>query len=314
MSLISIIIPVYNEEEAIPLLYERLRDVIAGHRYDFEFIFIDDGSTDSSFSILKKLCNNDPRVRVLRFSRNFGSHAACLAGLTYSMGDAAAFISADLQDPPELILNLIDEWDKGHEVIIGAREKGMGRVRFFPTIYYKMVRRFALKNMPESGTDVFLIDRKVVDAVISMQEKNTSIFGLILWSGFNQQVITFKKGQRVKGVSKWTLGKKIKLFIDTFVAFSFFPIRIASVIGLLFALLGFLYAIIVILNKVLLQRPVEGWSSLMVVLLITSGTQLLMLGVIGEYVWRAVDASRKRPPFIVSEVLNIKERDKRERD
>ncbi len=305
MSLISIIIPTYNEEDNLPVLYERLKNVAEKSEHDFEFIFIDDGSTDSSFTILKDLTAKDPRVKIIRFSRNFGSHSACLAGLTYSKGDACAFISADLQDPPELIHQLIDEWKEGYEVVIGVREWEEKSLRFFPKIYYKLVKRFALKDMPESGTDVFLIDRKVIDAVTSMQEKNTSIFGLILWSGFRQRVITYKKVVRRYGVSKWTTGRKIKLFIDTFVAFSYLPIRVVSVVGFIFAFLGFLYAIAVILNRIIFKQAIEGWSSLMVVLLVTSGTQLLMLGIIGEYVWRAVDASRKRPPFIVSETVNM---------
>lgn len=305
MPLISIIIPVFNEEENINALYERLQEVTKDSANDFEFIFIDDGSTDNSFTVLKDLSSRDSRIKIIRLSRNFGSHSACLAGLMYSKGDACAFISADLQDPPELIQNLIDEWDKGYEVVIGVREWEEKSQRFLPKVYYKLVRRFALKEMPESGTDVFLIDRKVIDAVTSMDEKNTSIFGLILWSGFRQKVLTYKKRERRYGVSKWTPGKKIKLFIDTFVAFSYFPIRMVSVVGFIFAFLGFLYAIAIILNRIIFKQAIEGWSSLMVVLLVTSGTQLLMLGIIGEYVWRAVDASRKRPPFIVSETVNM---------
>jgi dolichol-phosphate mannosyltransferase len=305
VSLISIIIPVLNEEENLPALHDRLENVTKDSENDFEFIFIDDGSTDNTFNTMKALSEKDSRVKVIRFSRNFGSHSACLAGLRYSKGNACVFISADLQDPPELIGRLIDEWKNGYEVVIGVREWAEGSQRLLPRTYYRLVRRLALRNMPESGTDVFLIDRKVINAVTSMDEKNTSIFGLILWSGFKQKVITYKKMQRRYGVSKWTTGKKIKLFIDTFVAFSYFPIRMVSVTGFIFAMFGFLYAIIVILNKIILQRPVEGWTSLMIVLLMTSGVQLIMLGVIGEYVWRAVDASRKRPSFIVSETINI---------
>jgi dolichol-phosphate mannosyltransferase len=153
--------------------------------------------------------------------------------------------------------------------------------------------------MPEGGTDVFLIDRKVIDAVVSMNEKNTSVFGLILWSGFKQSLVTYKKGTRYKGISKWTTGKKIKLFIDTFVSFSYLPLRMISVLGTLFAFLGFLYASLIIFNRLLFSVPVEGWASLMVVLLVVSGVQLIMLGIIGEYLWRNFDSSRKRPAFII---------------
>jgi dolichol-phosphate mannosyltransferase len=305
LALISIIIPVYDEEENIPGLHMLLQEFAERSGDEFEFIFVDDGSSDRSFSVLRDLSGKDPRIKIIKLSRNFGSHAACLAGLSYARGDACAFISADLQDPPEMVQNLIDEWKRGHEVIIGVREWEERSLRTFPRLYYKLVRRFALKNMPEGGTDVFLIDRKVVDAVTSMKEKNTSIFGLILWSGFRQKLITYKKGIRQKGVSKWTTGKKIKLFIDTFVSFSYFPVRMISVLGILIALLGFLYALFIIANRLFFSVPVEGWASLMVVLLMVSGVQLVMLGVIGEYLWRNFDESRKRPVFIIDETVGF---------
>lgn len=308
MPLISIIIPTYNEEENLPILYGRLQGVANKSEYDFEFIFIDDGSTDRSFSILKGLSTRDPRIKIIKFSRNFGSHAACLAGLIYSKGAACTFISADLQDSPELIIEMIRKWEEGYEVVIGVREWEKDSGRYFQRLYYKLVRKFALKNMPESGTDVFLIDRKVVDAVISMGEKNTSIFGLILWSGFSQTVVSYKKGERYRGISKWTFGKKIKLFIDTFVSFSYFPLRVMSFLGITIAFVGFIYALIIITARLFYSKAIEGWSSLMVVLLLVSGVQMLMLGVLGEYLWRNFDESRKRPPFIVKDFIGMEEK------
>lgn len=307
MALISVVIPVFNEEENLPLVLERLSDAVRAGQDTFEFIFIDDGSTDGTYEALHQMSVQEPRVRVIRFSRNFGSHAACLAGLTYAKGDACAFISADLQDPPELIGTLIEQWRKGHEVVIGVRTWMDPSPRFFQGIYYRMVRRFALQTMPQEGTDVFLIDRKVVNVVVDMGEKNTSIFGLILWSGFSQTVVRYVKGSRARGVSKWTLGKKIKLFVDTFVSFSYFPIRMISLLGILFAVTGFLYALFIILNRLIYYVPVEGWASLMVVLLLVSGVQMLMLGVLGEYLWRNFDESRKRPTFIIQEKINFED-------
>ena len=308
MALVSVIIPVFNEEENLPALYQKLYEFTQQSNNNFEFIFIDDGSSDESFSFLKNLSAKDNRVRVIKFSRNFGSHAACLAGLEHSKGDACTFISADLQDPPEMIQTLIDEWKKGHEVVIGIREWDKNSVRLFQRIYYRLVRRYALQNMPKGGTDVFLIDRKVIDAVVSMKEKNTSIFGLILWSGFKQSLVTYKKGTRYKGISKWTTGKKIKLFIDTFVSFSYLPLRMISFLGIFFAFFGFLYASFIIFNRLLFLVPVEGWASLMVVLLIVSGVQLIMLGIIGEYLWRNFDSSRKRPAFIIDKRIGYEDK------
>jgi glycosyltransferase involved in cell wall biosynthesis len=306
MPLISIIIPVYNEEESLPFLYHRLSDAVRNSGNDFEFIFVDDGSSDRSFSILGNLSAEDPRIKIIKFSRNFGSHAACLAGLENSAGAACTFLSADLQDPPEIIETLIDAWLNGYEVIVGVRTWEEGSPRFLPRMYYDLVRRFALPNMPEGGTDVFLIDRKVVDAIVAMKEKNSSIFGLILWSGFKQTLIHYKKGIREKGISKWTMGKKIKLFIDTFVSFSYFPLRLISVLGILIALFGFLYAALIMFKRLFFSVPVAGWASLMVVLLIVSGIQLIMLGIIGEYLWRNLDESRKRPVFIIDQMAGFK--------
>lgn len=307
---ISIVIPTFNEEENIPLLYQRLKELSAGSAYGFEFIFIDDGSSDGSYPLLKQLSEQDQRLRVIRFSRNFGSHAACLAGMQHAAGDACSFIAADLQDPPEVVLQLAEQWMKGYDVVMGVRDRDGRGSGILSKVYWKMVRRFALKDMPETGFDVFLIDRKVVDAVSSIGEKNTSVFALILWSGFNQALVTYKKMTRQRGVSKWTLGKKIKLFVDTFVSFSFFPIRMISLIGILIALAGFMYAALVIFLRLFRAVPIEGWTSLMVVILVISGVQLIMIGVLGEYLWRNFDESRKRPSFIIREMLGMgKDRD-----
>lgn len=305
MSLISVIIPVLNEEENIAPLFRRLDSISKSSFHNFEFIFIDDGSTDNTFSVLGKIALEDPRLKIIRFSKNFGSHAACLAGLINSKGDACALISADMQEPPELIEWLIEEWRKGHEIVMGIREEEGSSVSSFSKLYYFLVQRFALKNMPEKGTDVFLIDRKVVDTIKGMKEKNTSIFGLILWSGFSQAFIPYKRVNRQKGISKWTFGKKMKLFIDTFVSFSYFPIRLISFIGMVVALIGFVYAAVVIANRLFFAKAIEGWTSLMVVLLLVSGVQLLMLGILGEYLWRSFDESRKRPPFIIKDMLGF---------
>lgn len=306
MHTVSIVIPAFNEEDNIETLYERLSAMAAQSAHAFEFIFIDDGSYDRSFTILKDLSQKDSRVKVLRFSRNFGSHAACLAGLTYASGDACAFISADLQEPPELLLELIDKWENKFETVIGIRELDANATSIFSRVYYWLVRNFALSNMPERGTDVFLIDRKVVNTIIQMNERNTSIFGLILWSGFRQAFVPYKRELRSRGISKWTLTKKMKLFIDTFVSFSFFPIRLISFFGILVALTGFVYSLYLIYHRLVHGTPIEGWTSLMVVLLFVSGIQLLMLGIIGEYLWRSFDQTRKRPAYIVSEAYGFK--------
>ncbi len=307
MSLISIIIPVFNEEDNLQVLYQKLKNISETSEHDFEFIFVDDGSSDKSFNLLQSFSNKDNRVRVLSFSRNFGSHAGCLAGLIHAQGDASAFISADMQEPPELILRLIEQWEKGHEVVFGAREGGEDYTRFFPKLYYFLVRKLALNNMPQRGTDVFLISRKVVQTIINTKEKNTSIFGLILWSGFNQTFVPYKRSVRQKGVTRWSLGKKIKLFIDTFVSFSYFPVRLISYTGFLLSCTGFLYTLVVIAGSLFFFKVVEGWIYVIGVLILLSGIQLLMLGICGEYVWRSFDESRDRPVFIIDKMIGFGE-------
>lgn len=307
MPIISVIIPVFNEENNITLLYKRLNEIALESTYKFEFIFVDDCSIDSSFQILNGLALKDKRLKVIRFSRNFGSHAAFLAGLINSIGDACVLISCDMQEPPELLIQLIKEWEKGNEIVFGVRGNADGTVNFFSRLYYRLVRKFALKNMPEMGTDVVLIERKVVAVITSVKENNTSIFALLLWSGFRQAFVPYKRKQREIGTSKWTLVKKIKLFVDTFVSFSYFPIRLMSVTGIVFSFLGFLYATIVIFRRIFFEKIIEGWTSLMVVLLVVSGIQMLMFGVLGEYLWRNFEETKRRPPFIISEKIGLDE-------
>ncbi len=302
---ISVFYPCLNDGRSLPYLLDKTYKVLPKITQNYEVIVIDDGSTDNSFHILQDLSYRDTRIKIIRFSRNFGSHAACLAGLINSKGDACVFISADLQEPPELILSLIKQWENGHEVVIGMREGEESSSRIFQKIYYFLVRKFALKNMPAKGTDVFLIDRKVVNAIVDMREKNTSIFGLILWSGFNQIFVPYRREARQKGVSKWSLEKKIKLFIDTFVSFSYFPMRFMSFIGIMATFAGLIYATVIIINKLFFLKGVEGWSYLMVVLLVVSGIQLLMLGILGEYLWRNLEASRNRPVFIIDKLVRF---------
>ncbi len=311
MSRISLIIPVFNEEENIPYLYERLKDVRKNILPDeLEILFVDDGSTDNSFNLLSEISKRDKQVKIIRFARNFGSHVACLAGIVNSGGDACAFISADLQDPPELLSTLISKWKGGDEIVFGVRDKNReddAIVKLFSRIFFFLMKRFALKNMPERGADVFLIDRKVIDVIKKLREKNPSIFGLILWTGFKYSEVAYKREARQKGKSKWTFSKKIKILIDSFVSFSYFPIRLISFIGITVAFGGFIYATIVIFNRLFFAKAIEGWTSLMVVLLLVSGVQLVMLGILGEYLWRSFDESRDRPPFIIDQRIGFDE-------
>ncbi len=300
---ISVVIPVFHNEENIPDLTAALERATPGP--DFEYVFVDDGSRDGSWRVLEEYAAREPRARLVKLSRNYGSFTACVAGLVHARGRAAVLIAADLQDPPELIPSMIALWRQGHEVVLATRaEREEGIVqRALANLYYRAMRRWALPDMPLGGFDFVLIDRKVIDTVVAIQEKNTTLMGLILWTGFRRAAIPYTRRGRTKGRSMWTLRKKVKYFIDSFVSFSYFPIRLAQLLGLLFAVAGFVHAVIVIVLKVTNNIPIRGWTALMVVVLVMGGVQLLMLGVLGEYLWRALDETKRRPLFVVDRVV-----------
>lgn len=307
---LSLIIPVLNEEENVPHLVSAI-DAAFAHEADveLEMVFVDDGSCDRTFEVLSTLAESDARLRVISFSRNFGSHAALLAGFERCSGDAAAYLAADLQDPPSVLCVMLRKWRDGVSVVWGTRETRDDPfgVRVFSFIYSTLVRRFALPNMPRTGLDLCLIDRKVINAVVAMREKNTSIFGLVLWSGFSQVFVPYHRQARKRGTSRWTLGKKVKLVVDSFVAFSFFPIRMVTYAGILFSVLGFAYGLFVVLRTLTVGAPLQGWATLVTLIVALSGVQLLMLGVVAEYLWRTFDESRSRPPFIIRDAVGFKE-------
>ena len=313
MSLFSFVVPVFHNARSLPDLLAEFQAVAERNPADdFEFIFVDDGSQDDSFAVLKSLAADEPRMKVAKLSRNFGSNPAVLAGLSLAQGDAVGALAADLQDPPALLHDMITSWREGHKVVIAARR---GRGDPFPTsllsdTFYALFRRFAIKSMPKRGFDFFLIDRQVCALINGIQENNAYLMGLILWLGFEPKILHYDRVAREKryGQSMWTMSRKIKYFIDSFVAFSHFPIRLSSALGLLFSLVGLLYAAWVIYSRLALGGDVEGWASLIVVVLIAAGLQMLILGIIGEYMWRNLDETRRRPRFIIEETIQHEDR------
>lgn len=304
MTLVSLVVPVYHNAPSLPDMLAAFQALAARNpQDDFEFVFVDDGSADNSYAVLISLQQTEPRMRVLKLSRNFGSNPAIMAGLSQAKGEAVAAIAADLQDPPELIHDMLEKWRQGHKVILAARagRDDPGITSILADAFYALFRRFAIKTMPERGFDFFLLDRQVVDHINAIQESNPYLMGLILWLGFDPQVIYYDRRARPAryGISMWTLAKKIKYFIDSFVAFSYLPVRAASIMGFILSGIGGIYALIVILGRLLFGIDVEGWSSLMVVLLIVGGVQMVMIGILGEYLWRNLDETRKRPRFII---------------
>jgi len=309
VNLISIIVPVYNNALSLPDLLLKFQELASRNENDqFEFLFIDDGSYDNSLNVLLSLAQHESRIRIIKLSRNFGSNSALLAGLAQARGDVIAAIAADLQDPPELIHDMLIHWRQGRKVVLAAREtRDDGFLTsLLSNTFYALFRRFAIKTMPKKGFDFFLIDRQVCNLINSIQEKNVYLMGLILWLGFTPEIVYYHRRKREKhyGRSMWTFTSKIKYFIDSFVAFTYFPVRAASVIGISLSVLGMIYALVVILLRISFGFEAEGWASLMVVILIISGTQMLMIGILGEYLWRNLDETRKRPPFVIEHVFN----------
>jgi glycosyltransferase involved in cell wall biosynthesis len=304
--LVSVVIPVYFNAETLPALLERLNAVsLLVKAARFEFVFVDDHSRDDSFEILKRACALDPRVRALRLSRNFGSNAAILAGLSYAKGESVVVLSADLQDPPEKIPEMVDAHFRGAEVVLAVRRRrdDPWLTRLFAAAFNRLFRWIAFPSFPKNGFDFMLLSQRVARYMVGMAEKNSYIFGQTLWLGFDPVVIPYDRARREGGVSRWTVLKKVKYFIDAFTAFSYLPVRAASVCGFVLALLGFLYAGLVLFERVSHAIPVPGFSALMIVVLISGGTQLIVTGMIGEYVWRVLEESRKRPPFVVATLV-----------
>lgn len=299
---LSIVTPAYNEAANLPLLYEQLKVVLEQLGIEWEMIIVDDHSRDDTFDTIARLAEKDHRVRGLRLARNSGSHTAVGCGLDAARGDCAIVLASDLQDPPEIIPTMTAEWQKGAQVVWGVRAHRQGEsssTLAFSRFYYVLMRGIVgMREMPTQGADVFLIDRTVIEALRQFRERNVSLFALIMWMGFRQTSITYDKQPRRFGRSGWNLEKKIKLVIDSITSFTYLPIRLMSYVGILFGVLGFLYAAFVIINAVA-GNPPQGWSSLIFVVLIIGGIQMVMIGILGEYLWRTLDEARQRPRYLV---------------
>lgn len=300
---ISVVVPVYFNAESLPRLSDRLRELAARADFVLEPIFVDDGSGDDSWPRVQAIVAAWPAARGIRLTRNFGSQMAILAGLQEATGDAAAVLSADLQEPPELLLRLVEAWRGGATAVLAVRSARPEpwATRAAATVYYRTLRRLAFEAMPAGGFDCFLIGRPAIEFLTGGREVHTSLPGLILWAGFPTAVVPYEREPRQEGQSRWTFAKKIKLFLDSVISFSYAPLRWMSVFGAALALLAFGYAALLIVLKVFHDQPIRGWTSLMVALAFFSGVQLLSLGILGEYLWRTLDAARARKGFLVRE-------------
>ncbi len=313
--LISIVVPALNEAANVPGLVERYRDLLRAHPdCKFELVLVDDGSTDGTADLLMRSVSDADHVTAIRLSRSFGSHYAISAGLAECHGDAAIVLGADLQEPPELISDFISNWETGSDVVWGVRRSRVGRSRLdelASTTFSWLFTRFAnLANYPPEGPSGVLIDRIVVDEVVRLPERNRNTLALIAWLGFDQTQVYYDQQERVHGASRWTKRKMIKLALDSLIQFSSTPLRVCSAAGLILAGLGALYALILVVRSLMGVNTPAGWPTVLVVVLIVGGTQLAMIGIMGEYLWRGVEESRNRPLYVVRDILHSDPQDR----
>lgn len=311
MSKLSIVVPVYYNADTLELLYEDLKKKVLGKLDEYEIVFVDDGSGDDSWQVMNSLRERDSHIKCVKLSRNFGEHAALLAGLSSCTGDCAVTKQADLQEDSSIILEMYESWKRGNKVVLAVRkERKENPINvFFANMYYALIRKMVNKNMPSGGCDCYLVDRKVIEVLERLDEKNSSLTLQVLWAGFRTDKIYFVRQEREIGKSRWTLSKKVKLVMDSVMSFSYFPLRFMSGLGIVFNILALMLLISVFVEKATIGTPIVGWASLMCVILCASGIIMLMLGILGEYIWRTLDAARTRPPFIVDEVLESQEKD-----
>jgi polyisoprenyl-phosphate glycosyltransferase len=303
---LSIIIPFLNEEENIRVLVNSLNDFCSSYKDTIEVIFVNDGSTDNSEQLLIQ-ASHVYKAKIISFSRNFGSHEALRAGMVHAGGERVTFMYADLQDPLELIKRLSLAMDNSYDIVWASRLSNdlSFAEKVFSRTYARLMRKFAIKSFPENGFDVVMLNRKVINEINKFPESNSSVFLQILSLGFKQTSIEYHKKARKAGKSKWTFGKKAKMFIDSFVAFSYFPIRLVTFVGILLFIGGIAWTAYIVLRKLMLNDLEEGWPALVSILMTGFGITNISLGIIAEYLWRTLDVARKRPIYIIDKVTEI---------
>ena len=305
MKKVTIIIPCFNEEEGLDILYERMHDIIRSLTcYEFQILLIDDGSRDNTLAKMKELHAKDSKVSYLSLSRNFGKENAMLAGLDFAEGDAVILMDADLQDPPELIPLMLKEWEKGYDDVYARRRSRAGETWFKKVSaywYYRILQKFADIDIPADVGDFRLLDRQAVGALCSLREKQRYTKGLFSWIGYNKKELPFNRDPRAEGSSKMNFLKLLGLAIDGITSFSVAPLRLASILGVLISTAAFAYLLFVVIKTLLFGDPVAGYPSMISIILFMGGIQLVVLGIIGEYVGRIFYEAKGRPDYLVSE-------------
>ena len=310
MALYSIIIPLYNEEEVVEECIKRVNGVCRMLDGDYEIIFVNDGSADKTVELTLAACEANSKIKLLSFSRNFGHQIAITAGMDHAKGDAVIVMDADLQDPPEVIPKLINKYNEGYDVVYAVRSERKGETIFkkwTSKVFYRFLRFMCNIDIPVDTGDFRLISRKVCDVMKSLTERNRYVRGLVSWVGFKQAAVDYVREERFAGETKYPLRKMLKLSMDGITSFSTKPLTLSKNLGFVTAAAGFIYMIIVILNRFAFGKTVAGWASLAVLILLIGGIQLIMLGVVGEYIARIFDESKNRPLYIIEDKYNFDE-------
>ena len=309
--LITILVPAYNEQEVLHLLYDRLVKLMNENTgYDFEILLVNDGSKDKTFEIMQELREKDKRFCYLNLSRNFGKETAMIAGLDYCKGDAVVIIDADLQDPPELIPEMIKYWEEGYDDVYAKRKSREGETwlkKFTSKMYYKVLQGFTRIEIQKDTGDFRLLDRRCVEALKSMRENQRYTKGLFSIIGYNKKEIMYDRDPRAAGQTKWNYGKLIDLSIDGITSFTTSPLRWAAILGIMISGVAFIYMIYIIIKTLATGIDVPGYASLMVVILFLGGIQLIFLGIIGEYLGRTFNESKHRPLYFIERYNETKE-------
>ncbi|MFC1814567.1 glycosyltransferase family 2 protein [Thermodesulfobacteriota bacterium] len=304
---LSLVVPVFNETEVINAFYNRVKRVIDSiETMTYELVFVDDGSSDNSYSKLVDLANNDENIKVIKFSRNFGHQVAITAGIDIAKGDAVVVIDSDLQDPPELIRNFIDKWEQGCDVVYGVRKKRKGESKskiITASLFYRILKTLIKIDIPLDTGDFRLMSRRVVEHFRNLKEKDRFVRGLTSWLGFKQIGVFYDRDERYAGETKYPYSKMIKFAFDGITSFSSIPLKMASWLGYFTSFLAFLYACSVFIQK-LLGYTVQGWATIMVGMLFLGGVQLICLGIIGEYIGRIFNETKQRPLYVVDHIYN----------
>lgn len=309
MDKLTIVVPIYKNERNIRPFYEDFKENIRPFLDDYEIIMVNDDSPDGSWDMMLELAAEDSRIKLVRLSRNFGAIAASFTGIRYSSGNCVTVKACDLQEPPELTIRMYEEWKRGAKSVIAVRE---GRddpalTRFFSAVYYWLMRTLVVKGMPKGGFDTYLIDRQVADYIISVNDRNSPVTLQVLWMGFGPRQVFYKRKKREIGKSSWTFSKKMKLFVDSLIGFSYVPVRMMSAVGIVCFLASIVWGIFLAAARLKGEIVVQGYTTILVMLLFSSGLIMFTLGLLGEYVWRTLDAARRRPVSIVSGTVNMEE-------